>query len=562
MSIAQLVHEILPSGSVAGGLATLSLAVAIGIAAGNIRVRGVRLGVAAVLFSALLFAQIGLTIDPAVREYLRDFSLVLFVYTLGLQLAPGLLASLKQEGLKLNLLAVAVLILGALLATTIVKLGFVPRNQAAGLFTGGFATTPALAAGQEALRQLAPVRHYDANRAVAATGLAYSVAYPFGLTGPILLILIYRALFRIDLPRELAELAASQEVRRPRLDVADVELANAALHQLRLRDEQFPRNPGVVFTRLLRGEMQFVPTGDTAVLIGDVIRLIGPKPAVEAMIDRLGRRSNVNLAEMSGALGRASLLVTHNHVLGRSLRELNLTNRHGVTLARVTRAGVDLPATATLKLQFGDNVTAIGPAAGLAAVEAEIGNNSDAVNTTQLIPIFFGIWLGVIVGSIPIALPGLNSSIRIGLAGGPLLVAVALARLGNIGSVVWYMPPAANQVLRDFGMAVFLACVGFESGDHFLQHLIGGGLPLVAWGACITMIPMFLVGLFARLVMKMNFVTLSGLIAGSMTSSPTLLFAAESTGSGAAALAYAAVYPLSMLVPVVAAQVLVTLLMR
>jgi putative transport protein len=200
---------------------------------------------------------------------------------------------------------------------------------------------------------------------------------------------------------------------------------------------------------------------------------------------------------------------------------------------------------------------------GRAKVEAELGNSPDALNQTQLIPIFLGICLGVVAGSIPIAVPGLHTSVKIGLAGGPMLVAILLSRLGNLGSVVWYMPPAANQILRDFGIAVFLACVGFQSGDHFLQHMVhDGGLPLVGWGVVVSLVPMLLVGSFARLVLKMDFVTLSGLTAGAMTNSPTLLFANELTGSNAPAVAYAAVYPLAMLVPVFGAQVLVTVLLR
>ena len=221
-------------------------------------------------------------------------------------------------------------------------------------------------------------------------------------------------------------------------------------------------------------------------------------------------------------------------MLGRTLRELDLLNKFGVGLTQVRRAGVDLPVGGATALHFGDNVLAIGPDAGLDQVEAALGNSPDALNQTQLIPIFLGIALGVVAGSIPVAVPGLHTSLKIGLAGGPMLVAILLSRLGNIGSVVWYMPPAANQILRDFGIAVFLACVGFQSGDHFLQNLVhGGGLPLVGWGVLISLVPMLAVGTFARFVLRMDFVTLSGLTSGAMTNSPTLLFANELTGSNA-----------------------------
>lgn len=563
MDMHRIMENVLPNGSVTGGLAILALAVALGIALGNIRIAGIRLGVAAVLFSALLFAQLGLTINEQVLEYLRDFSLVLFVYTIGLQTGPGFVASLRAEGLRLNLLAVATIVLGALMTAGIILFAGLPRARAAGLFTGGFATTPALAAGQEAIRQLADRRHYDPKPAVELTNLAYSVAYPFGLTGPILLVIFFRILFRVDVAQELKQLAASEEVRRPPLTVEDIEVTNEQLNGVLLRDEKMPRAKGLVYTRLLRGSVQSVPTAITEIRVGDVLRAIGPKPALDEVIRQIGKKSRVNLAEVSGALERGQLVVTHRHVLGKSLRELDLTNRYGVTLARITRAGVDLPATASLKLHFGDSVIAIGPTDGLADVEKLLGNSAAAVNNTPLVPIFFGMWLGVIIGSIPIPVPGLNTSIRIGMAGGPMLAAIFLSRLGNIGSVVWYMPPAASQVLRDFGMALFLACVGFQSGDHFIQKLVNnGGFPLVGWGALVTLVPMCIVGLFARIVMKMNFITLSGLIGGAMTSSPTLAFANEATSSNVPAVAYATVYPLSMLVPVFCSQILVTCLMR
>jgi putative transport protein len=565
MASSSFIDEIFPANSVPGGLATLSLAVAIGIAFGNLRFKGVRLGVAAVLFAALLFAQFGLSVDPKVLEYFRDFALVLFVYTLGLQMGPGFFASLRAEGLRLNILAVLVVVLGAVTAGLIVYFAKLPKEIASGLYTGGFATTPALAAGEEALRS-AIASHpgpLTADAAVNHADLAYSVAYPFGLTGPILLVILFRVLFGVKMKDELQSLKACELVRRPPQAVADIEVTRAAVAGVPLRDQRFLQSRGVLFTRVLRGSVQTVPTATTQLMVGDIVRAVGPQNALDELVTMLGQRSAVNLAELTGQVNRETVVVTRGKVLGKSLRELDLINRLGVTVGRVQRSGVDLPARAALTLHFGDSVTVVGPAEGLKAAETELGNSTDAVNQTQLIPIFLGIWLGVIVGSVPLLIPGLHTPVRIGLAGGPMLVAIALSRLGNIGSVVWYMPPAANQILRDFGMAVFLACVGFQSGDHFFQKLIyEGGLPLVGWGAVITIVPMLLVGLFARAVFKMNFITLSGLISGAMTSSPTLLFANETTESSSPAVAYAAVYPLSMLVPVFCSQLLVSVMMK
>jgi putative transport protein len=563
MNTVGFIHKLFPN-PVTGGLATLSIAVAIGIALGNLRFKGARLGTAAVLFSALLFGQMGWTIEPAVLEYFRDFGLVLFVYALGLQMGPGFFSSLRAEGLKLNILAIAVVVLGAVTTGAIIHFAHLPRELAAGLFTGGFATTPALAAGEESLRaMMTSAGTSGIKEALARNDLAYSVAYPFGLTGPILLVVLFRWLFHVQMDHERQALAVAEHERRPQQAMTDIEITNPACAGAPLRDNPLLQSRGVLLARLLRNQVQSVPNADTVFQVGDVVRAVGPQAALVGLVEALGKVSTMNLSESTGAVHRMELVVTQGTILGKTLRELNLTNRYGVTVARVQRAGVDLPARASLSFHFGDTVIVVGPEQGIKAVEQELGNSNDALNHTQLIPIFLGIWLGVIVGSLPIAIPGMHSSLRIGLAGGPMLVAIALSRLGNIGSVVWYMPPAANQILRDFGMAVFLACVGFQSGDHFLEKLIyEHGIPLVAWGMVVTIVPMLLVGLFARIVMKLNFLTLSGLISGAMTSSPTLFFANEATGSQAPAVAYAAVYPLSMLVPVFCSQFLVGVMMR
>ncbi len=556
--------------TVTGGLAWLALAVVFGIALGNVRIFGVKLGIAAVLFSSLVFGQLGLTIDKGVLDYFSSFALVLFVYALGLQLGPGFVASLRSDGLRLNGLAVVVVVLGSVMTAGVIRLGHLPAAAAAGLFSGAYDTTPALAAGQEAIRNAAVAQHAaaaDTAEAVAKTNLAYSAAAPFGLVAPILCIVIFRAVFRVNPGHELQHLRESERLRRPARAIVDVEVLNPAVAGLTLRDQRFYQREGVRLGRRLRGAEQVVPTAGTDVAVGDVFRAIGPPAAVDRLVALLGRVATINLADLgtpeAGSVHRRELVVTHKGVLGRTLRELDLLNKYGVGLTQVRRAGVDLPVGGGTALHFGDDVLAIGPDAGLAAVEGQLGNSPDALNQTQLIPIFLGICLGVIAGSLPIAVPGMHTSIKIGLAGGPMLVAILLSRLGNIGSVVWYMPAAANQILRDFGIAVFLACVGFQTGDHFLQHLLhDGGLPMVGWGVLVSLVPMLLVGAFARVVLKMDFVTLSGLTAGAMTNSPTLLFANELTGSAAPAVAYAAVYPLSMLLPVFASQLLVTTMLR
>lgn len=545
--------------SVAIGLATLSLAVAIGLGLGAIRVRGIRLGVSGVLFSSLVFGQLGLTVDPRVLEFLRDFALIIFIYAVGLQVGPGFLTSLRAEGVRLNLLSIAVIVLGAAFTLLIVRVARVPHDAAAGLYAGAFTTTPGLAAGQEAMRHaLSPER---AASAVSAAALAYTVTYPLGIVGPSLAIVALRRLFRVPVEQEAAQFNQARNNRRPPLETVDFEVTQPAQAGRALRDQPLIRAEGVIFSRLLRDGVVTVPTGDTDIRVGDVYRAFGPRGAVAELVAAMGRPTTFDFERASGGVRRQELLVTRTRVLRKSLRELDLNRRTGVTITRINRAGVDLVAQASIRLQFGDRVTVVGPEVGLKAAERELGNCPETLNRPQLMPIFLGIVLGVLVGSIPLRIPGLGTTLRLGLAGGPMLAAIALSQLGSIGSVVWYMPIAANQLFRDFGLAVFLACVGLTAGDHFIQRMAaGGGVAFIFWGAAITVLPVLVVGIFARWWFKLNFVTLSGWVAGAMTSSPALLFATDVTRSESAAVAYAAVAPLGMLTPIICAQILVVML--
>jgi putative transport protein len=553
--------NLLERGSIPWGLATLSLACTLGLMLGAIRVYGFRLGVAGVLFSALVFGQIGLTVNPAVLEFLRDFALILFVYAIGLQVGPGFVTSLKEEGLQLNVFAILVVVLGAALTCGLCLLLHLKSDAATGLYTGAFTTTPGLGAGQEALAHLLPENPARMQSAVAMAGLAYTVTYPFGLVGPILTIVLLKNVFRVQVEKEAEELAAAEQVRRPTYEVVDFEVIHPEHAGKKLKDHELLRSKGIYFVRQLRNGVLSVPTADTSIQVGDHYRAIGPSAALPELVRIMGRPSTVELTRGAGDVRRMELIVTRTSVLRQPLSKLDLIRRTGVTLARINRAGIDLPARAALRLQFGDRVTAIGPEHGLKAVEQLLGNSPDLLNRSQLIPIFLGIVLGVMVGSVPLWVPGMQTRLRIGLAGGPMIVAIILSQLGNIGSVVWYMPAAANQLFRDFGLAVFLACVGLQSGDHFIQRVSqSGGVLFILWGALITVLPLALIAFIARARFKMNFITLSGLMAGAMTSTPALVFANELAGSDAPSVAYAAVAPLAMLVPIICAQLLAVLM--
>jgi putative transport protein len=561
MHLIESLATLIEKGSIAWGLATLSLAAVIGLALGAVRVRGVRLGVSGVLFSALVFGQLGLTVNPQVLEFLRDFALIIFVYSVGLQVGPGFAASLREEGMRLNMLSILVVGLGALMTAGITKAVHLHSESATGLYSGAYTTTPGLGAGQDALAHLLADDPEKMRAAVARAGLAYTITYPFGILGPILAIVALRKIFRIRMADEAADLAVAEQVRRPPLAVIDLEITQSAHVGMTLKANMLLARSDVHFSRLVRDGAVSVPSGDTEIRVGDHFRAIGTKSAVAEIVAAMGRPSNVDLESVTGDVQRNDFIVTRTDVLRRPLRDLDLIRRAGVAIGRIHRAGVDLFPRASMRLQFGDRVTAVGSEEGLKMVEEILGNSPDRLNRPQLIPIFLGIVLGVLVGSIPIWIPGLHERVRIGLAGGPMIAAIVLSQLGNIGSVVWYMPVAANQLFRDFGLAVFLACVGLQSGDHFLQRVNeGGGIMFIVWGALITMIPVFLVSLVARIHYKMNFITLCGWLSGAMTSSPALLFANDIAGSEAPSVAYAAVAPLALLTPIICAQLLVVLM--
>jgi putative transport protein len=393
--------------------------------------------------------------------------------------------------------------------------------------------------------------------AATRTGVAYSITYPFGVIGPVIVIGLLRRAFRVNVKDEKDALVAAEDKRRPPIEIVDFIVTRQEQAGKTLRNHPLFQKDGIILSRMLRGDVMSVPSGDTEVLLGDIYRAVGSRERIEALVLAMGQRTEVDLAAAPGDVERMDVVVTRTQVLRKTLRELDLPRRCGVTLVRINRAGVNVVATSRLRLVFADQVTAVGPKVGLKIVEKELGNCPDTLNRTQLVPIFLGIVIGVVVGSIPLALPGLQTPLRIGLAGGPLLAAIALSQFGSIRSIVWYMPPSANQLFRDFGLAVFLACVGLQSGDHFIQRAAqGSGLTLLLWGVAVTMLPVFIVGCVARLALRMNFITLAGWVAGAMTSSTALMFADEMAKSEAPAVAYAAVAPLATLVPIFCAQLL------
>jgi putative transport protein len=548
--------------SAAGALLVFALVAALGLSLGALKVRGVGLGIAGVLFVGIAFGHIGVHVAERTREFARELGLVLFVYSIGLQVGPGFLASLRRHGLPLNLLAAAVVALGVLLSLGLHLAGAVEAPVLAGLLAGATTNTPSLAAAQQALAEALPTPEARA-AASRLPGLGYAVAYPFGVLGVILAMILVRVVFRISLAKEAEELARRQADELPPLARANLEVANPNLAGMALEQVPTLAASGIVVSRVFQEGRLQVPRPGTRLALGDVLLAVGRREELDALRVVVGRESSLDLRALPSAITSKRLIVTRAAATGRTLAALDFVRRFSVQITRVSRAELEMTATPGFELQYGDTVLAVGEPADIQKLAAELGDSPRSLNYPHLVPLFAGIGLGILVGGVPFSLPGVPAPVRLGLAGGPLLVAIALSRIGRVGPLVSYLPISANYVLREIGIVLFLAAVGLGAGDLFVATLAGGsGLYWIACGALVTLVPLLVVGLVARLVMRLNYLTLCGVLAGAMTDPPALSFATSISGSEAPSLAYATVYPLTMILRVLTAQLLVIYLVR
>ncbi len=550
-------HTILQQQPVAHAVLVLALVAVVGLLIGSIRYRSLSLGSAGVLFAGIAAGHFGIHIEESIRDFVKEFGLILFVFTIGLQLGPGFFASLRREGLRLNLLAGAIVLGGALIALVAAWLGLDPFASL-GLFSGATTNTPSLGAAQQTLATLPGVT--PDQRAIPA--LAYAVAYPVGIVGIIGSLLLLRILFRIDVPREVAEFETQQRHGIEPLIRRTLVVTNANLDDLSPTALPSLRETGVVISRIQSRDGIVRPANPTArVRVGDQLLAVGTQTGLDAVQRVIGHETDADLMVAQGPVTHRRVVVTRRAVLGRSLAELGLEHLYGVIVSRVSRADLEMTAVPDLRLQFGDVLNIVGEASSLERASEALGNSARALHQTRFTPFFVGIALGVLAGLIPVAVPGLPVPVRLGLAGGPLIVAILLSRLGHFGGLVWHIPAAASVAFRELGITLFLACVGLKAGEHFVPTVLTpAGASWIGIAALLTVIPLLMVGVFARVVLKVNYMTLCGLLAGSMTDPPALAFAGALARSDAPHVAYATVYPLTMLLRIVTAQILALLL--
>ncbi|WFA30227.1 putative transporter [Klebsiella pneumoniae] len=541
-------------------VSVLALVAVVGLWIGNVKIRGVGFGIGGVLFGGIIVGhfvdQAGVTLSSPMLHFIQEFGLILFVYTIGIQVGPGFFASLRVSGLRLNLFAILIVILGGLVTAVLHKLFNIPLPVVLGIFSGAVTNTPALGAGQQILRDLGvPFEVVD------QMGMSYAMAYPFGICGILLTMWLVRLFFRINVEKEAQRFEESSGNGHAHLHTINVRVENPNLNQMAIQDVPMLNSDNIVCSRLKRGELLMVPAPGTLIQAGDLLHLVGrPEDLHNAQLV-IGQEVATSLSTRGTDLKVERVVVTNEKVLGKKIRDLHVKQRYDVVISRLNRAGVELVASSSASLQFGDILDLVGRPEAIDAVAAELGNAQQKLQQVQMLPVFIGIGLGVLLGSIPLFIPGFPAALKLGLAGGPLIMALILGRIGSIGKLYWFMPPSANLALRELGIVLFLAVVGLKSGGDFVATLTqGDGLSWIAYGIFITAIPLLTVGILARMLAKMNYLTLCGMLAGSMTDPPALAFANNlHATSGAAALSYATVYPLVMFLRIITPQLLAVL---
>ncbi len=543
--------NLFPVGSVAYTIIAYSLTIAIGLALGKIRFKGISLGSTFVLFVGLLLGHFGVSVSHETSHFLKEFGLILFIFFIGLQVGPGFFSSFKEGGVKLNLLSTLFVLLGmgVTIAAHFILQGEVSMPMLVGVMSGAVTNTPGLGAAQEALNQLGSAEPIS---------LGYAVAYPMGVVGTILVILIIRGVFRVNLQAEEKQLTDSKQDNADKPDVMTFRITNPKVDGMTLRELRDSFGHNAIATRVFDGKKVFIPELDTVFHLNDIVRITTRDENAALLTLLLGEvLEEYEWDELNCNLVSRRIVVTKNSINGKTLRQLHLRNSFHVNVTRVNRAGVDLIASPNLALQVGDRVMVVGPIEGINKVESFLGNTLKRLNEPHLFTIFVGILLGILVGGIPIYFPNMPMPTKLGLAGGPLIVAILLGRFGYKLRLITYTTQSANLMLRELGLCLFLASVGLEAGGKFIETVVSPeGALWVGIGLCITMIPGLIVGSIARF-MKINYLTICGMIAGSHTNPPSLAYSGTLSETDAPAVAYSTVYPLTMFLRIIIAQCMI-----
>ena len=537
---------------------TLSLVISVGLGLSKIKVKGVSLGTTWILFAGILLGHLGFTVNPVMLTFVKDFGLILFVFAIGLQVGPGFFQSFRKDGVSMNLLSLGLILLGVLATYVIHYLSGEPLDIMTGIMSGAVTNTPGLGAAQQTL-----IDAGASDESVSGIASAYAVSYPLGVLGAIAVLLLSKVLFRVDIDKEKERSKSADEEKSSAYRMACV-VENPAIFGKSVHDIVGEDNTEhVVVSRMIRYGQVFFPDLDMPLQEGDMLLIVTDQEHRKRVRVVFGGEVPVDMSQWhqeGDKLVTGRLSITKSSITGKSLRKLDIRRRYGVTVTRIMRAGLDLQADADLVLQVGDTIKVVGSEEGIARLAKLVGNEPESLHKPNLIPIFLGIALGVLVGMIPIHFHSMPQPLKLGLAGGPLIVAVLLGHFGPQLRITTYTALSANLMIRDIGISLFMASVGLGAGKTFVASLVGGGYMWVLYGAVITIVPMLIVSMLARWLAKMDFMKICGLLAGG-TTDPALLSFSEQLFGGQVAVHYTTVYPLTMFLRVVAAQLMIMLML-
>lgn len=531
----------------------LSLVGVLGVLLGKVNFVKIKLGIAGVLFTGILVGHFGASVDKHVLHFVKEFGLILFVYSIGLEVGPRFISSLKNNGLKLNMLAASVVLLGFGIAIIIKVVFDIPAHVIAGIMSGAVTNTPGLGAAQQVIAE-----QFNDPSFSAVTGMGYAVAYPFGIIGIIITMFLIRGFFKIKVDKEVEAYNKGVIDVSGKLEAVNLKLENNAVIGKDIAFLKQTLQGEFVVSRLLRNGDFIIPKDDMNLIEGDVVYGVSTKDCFDQLKLKVGELNPTNDRLVSGQLGMKHVVFTNKKLAGKSIKQIGLSRQFPVNITRIYRAGNELMVQENDTVEFGDTLRIVGERNVLSEAGKVLGNSVKELSHPNVIPVLLGIFAGVLIGSIPFAIPGLPAPAKLGLAGGPLLVALFLGHKGRIGKLDFYMTPSSNMFIRELGIILFLSCVGLSAGKHFVSTIVEGGYIWMLYGVAITLLPLVIVGIVAR-YLKVNYLTICGLLSGSMTDPPALEFANTIAPVQAQATAYATVYPLVMFLRVLLAQVLVLL---
>ncbi len=551
------INDLLWGEGIGHSILLLSFVIAAGIQLGKIKVFGVSLGITLVLFVGIILGHFGFTINHNVIHFFKEFGLILFVYSVGMQVGPGFFSSFKQGGITLNMLACGIVFLGVLTAVILHYATGIPMPTMVGILSGAVTNTPGLGAAQQAFSDM----HGVSDNTIA---LGYAVAYPLGVIGIILSIILIKYIFRVSFDKENEQLNSEDSSHTNEAKPISLIVKNPAIFNKTVAElSNLLEHRDFVISRVWRDSNKQIEiaSANTVLQENDKVFVITTETDAETIKTFIGEEIDMERKQwirMESQFINRRILITKPELNGKRLGQLKLRKLYGINITRVNRAGVDLVAKPGLTLQVGDRVNVVGTETAVSNVEKVLGNSMKRLNEPNLITIFVGIALGIVLGSIPISFPGIPQPVKLGLAGGPLVVAILISRFGYHYKLITYTTQSANLMLREIGITLFLACVGISAGDGFVDTIVNnGGFAWIGYGFIITFVPLMIIGCIGRYFCKVNYFTLMGLIAGSTTDPPALAYSNATAGNDAPSVGYATVYPLTMFLRVLTAQLLI-----